>query len=121
MMAPVAFLGVRSLHMTYPASAFIGLCLFMWWVGRNMPTYSLTCRQLIRPGAFRRPVAVADLLLVSDVDHSEVILANNKTGRAIVVWQADSGEDKAVVVQMLRRGIKQEGKFAEQGAPGYRR
>lgn len=62
-------------------------------------------------------MAAADLLLVSDADHSEVILANTKTGRTTVVWQAESEDDKAVVVKMLRRGVKQEGRFAEHANP----
>ena len=119
MMAPVAFLGVRSLHLAYPVTAFVGLCFLMWWIGRNMPTYSLTRRQFFDQPTmwWRRPMAAADLLLVSDADHSEVILANTKTGRTTVVWQAESEDDKAVVVKMLRRGVKQEGRFAEHANP----
>ncbi len=111
--APIAYVGVRRLHTAYPISFFLGLCAFIWWFGNTLPDYWLTSRQFV-VGLRGRRTPVDDAVLVSDGDHKEVVVVNKKTGRASLVWEVESEDDRCAIEKMLRQGIKQEGTFAEQ-------
>lgn len=114
--APIAYLGVRRLHTAYPISMLLGLCAFMWWFGKTLPDYWLTSRDF-RVGLRGRRTPLDDAVLVSDGNHPEVVVVNKKTGRASIVWEVESADDRRAVETMLRQGIKQQGTFAEHASP----
>lgn len=124
MVSSMLFLGARAKHLPYPSQypvvTIVGIAALGWWLIRNQPTFTVTARSfsanLGRSLSWRSPVA--DMVIVSDEHHPEVILAHRKTARGAIAWLAESEEDKAVVVRMLRRGIKQQAKFAEHASAG---
>ena len=124
MISTMLYLGARAKHLPYPSSypvvTTVGIAALGWWLTRNQPTFTINARSfsanLGRSLSWRSPVA--DMVIVSDESHPEVILAHRKTAKGAIAWVAESEEDKGVVVRMFRRGIKQDAKFAEHASAG---